>query len=370
MLITSYTTTNMVPFLALAAAICSLLPNAALSDNSRPSAAYVNDLHKHFIIVAEKHPDLMELLNQAVRQAKAKSSLDFFSQFEFCSEENETRSALVSQQKQYKVFYLSRDLSEPSGTSEDLLKVHYLERFKDSFTNSLDPVVMQWDFQADIIRVVDANDSRKICLRQGQPNDFLIELIAHELVHYVNTPNQIEKVDPLDFSDLNDYAANMVLKPGDEVDAYTYDLSLRVRLKGRRAIGRNPLVAMLFSDSGKFIGKREDLTRYILVDLGYINSRFKEEYERLLQLQLNDEVRQLKIFQELLASREKQESELRILLNSRYNFLDVIWSKHRTTSEDLRFLYKSAQQSKERIAKAITLHKAREIQLRSRLGLP
>jgi uncharacterized protein YceH (UPF0502 family) len=211
---------------------------------------------------------------------------------------------------------------------------------------------------------------REICILSGKAPAEEVEYLAHEMIHYSRAASFTRALDPLLFANSREYALKTAQEPGDEVDAYLFEYSLRARLKGKRGLEQRPFPQTKFTDNGSYLGTREEFARFIIDDLGYQKSRFAGQYQKLLKTARDAAGRELQLKKGLLASREAQEREYGAFVHSRFRIIDRIWPAYRAESEKGRAFQQAAAASRERLEEDIPRLEGRIAELKKRLKSP
>lgn len=125
-------------------------------------------------------------------------------------------------------------------------------------------------------RAATDGSDRSICLSRGLNLGDALGTFIHELTHFLRM-GAFCSSDPKRYKDVDSYSLATILEPGDEVDAFLTEYSARIRIEHSRT-GIPYLYREMFSDSGQYLGTREEFGRLLLSTPAY-KSNFSQRYE-------------------------------------------------------------------------------------------
>ena len=309
------------------------------------------------------------LLNEAMTRAQTTSIREFLSAVSWCPPSRD-HAGITQTKTSQALFLFNRDLEEPQDQSPRSLKAFYLAQVRENLPKDIPAKDLQWDFEPDMVVTSRFESQREICLRQGTPVNDALEFMAHELVHYARTPDVHVWPSVERYKTALDYARDMILQPGDEVDAYLFQFSYVIRTKGLAELRAPAGVGRAFNEKGVFLGRRQDLVSPILEDLGYYKIRLRPEFEKALQTQLQSIVQRLNFARQLATQRQTQIASFQEQLQTRSKVLNFLWPSYRSDTDRLNNLLASARLSSDRL-ETVSLQagtKCRE--LLARLNIP
>jgi hypothetical protein len=318
------------------------------------SAEFEKDLEQNFSIVAAEQNDIRALLKQALLKSKTTSLADFLKQVvRFCDLDGR-QAARVHQVSEERTFYLTRSLEEPVAATPTQLKEFYSERVGGLIPKGVSLATVAWSFDPDFIKLRTDDDKSEICIKPGMTANSSIEYLAHEMVHYTSSEDLHQATDILRFKDARDYSEKAVLTPGDEVDAYKLEYSLRIRRQGKDFLRDQPLMAHLYTDDGKYLGRDEHFAKLVLDEMGYYKFRFRLQYHNLLQNQIQSEEEHVKLDQSLLENRKTQEREIKVAIEARSGLIEHLSAKYKADKERFQEILRRDLDSQERLKKDLS----------------
>ena len=313
---------------------------------------YQVDLERKFLQTAASDQQLSELKQRAFKRASVTTFRDFSKLIRLCAFDG-AQAARVVDSTQERVWYMERELNEPAGLDRAGLRTYYTKRLaSEKSVQEISPKIpIVWEFGLDVIMAVARESDRKICVQPGIAANEAVEYLAHELVHFADSVGG-ESSDVLRYPSARAYALKVVLEPGDEVDAYRFQYALRRRLRGRDSV---PHTMDLRS--------REEFARYIVDEMGYLNSRFVPQRKQLVRSLLSALVNRLAFSRELLQLRRTQAAEHTAFVATRSRALDFAWPKHREITLQARGYARTESESVERLTAEIRSLESRKAQL-------
>lgn len=328
---------------------------------------FSEELATDFLAETKKNSELEKLMQETLLASKDRSFRDFLNRVRFCPT-NDPHGARVQQTSAHSVVFIGRDLDEPLLKNDDEIRKHYLARVQKNFSEPTKEEEMRWIILPDQVFVIAGKSERNICIKSGVPVSTSVELLAHELIHYVKSKTQAPDFDMLIYTDCLDYSQKIIEEVGNEIDAYILEYSLRIRRQNYKLFQlQQPQVALLFDESGVFKGDRKVLGQHILEKLDYTKILLEPQCKSLIKTQIKFENQRMSSNQELLKSRQTEKKSLQDFIKSRSKIFNAAWPDYKKESDRVENLLKKTEESEERLNQEIKLRKSRIDLLQMRL---
>ena len=345
--------------------ITLLFPVLTLAQ-TKPPPEYVKDLREAYTKTAANDIEAFDLLDRAMKKSGSGTAEEFLKKISFC---DEGKGGGVQQQNNEKLLFIARELDESEFNSNDVnLKGHYLKGALSEFPPDLDSQKLVWIVEPDMITLHSPMTSEhQICISSIPPATEAVELLAHELVHYVNQA-PAEAPDMVSYKDFDDYMQKQLYSPGEEFDAYLVQFKMLIRHHQLQGMSHYESAKRFFSDSGELKVAKSELGNYILTDLNYKNMRYRGEYFSALQIALKLETNKQHLLEQISTKRTAQIEEAKQILGNINHLIQTVSSEYRKNLESMQIRLTNALASKDRIEKAIQIQKQRVEKLQSMLN--
>ncbi len=324
-----------------------------------------SQIHSQYFAQAEKDQRLQDLLKKTLEISKFKNLREFIAQIKACDPQ-QMQGGKVTHRNEFEILFIPRDLDEPDFKNDSELKSHYKELAQKNISAQNQNSEWIWKINPDLIQLYVGHVTKEICLRPNLPENQTFEYLAHEMLHYTKLNSKNIDFDILIFKDCIDYASRTAIEPGNEVEAYTLEYSLRIQKEGKAFLKDRPEIANLFDKQGHFLGPQSTFTKYIVDTLNYKKFIFFPQFNEHVQTQIRFENQKLNALQGLKKSRQDELDNIKKWISGRAKIYNTISSKYRKETDRGQFLLDKINKSLERIQAEILSTLKRIDQLKER----